>query len=38
MKIYILTAAFLFGMLTATAQTTTAIPFQEEINVFIKKK
>ena len=37
MKIYILTAAFLFGMLTATAQTTTAIPFQDEIDVFIKK-
>ena len=37
MKIYILTAAFLFGMLTATAQTTNIIPFQDEIDVFIKK-
>ena len=37
MKIYILTAGFLFGMLTATAQTATAIPFQDEIDVFIKK-
>lgn len=37
MKIYILISAFLFGMLTATAQTTTAIPFQDEIDVFIKK-
>jgi len=37
MKIYILTAAFLFGMLTSSAQTTTAIPFQDEIDAFIKK-
>ena len=37
MKIYILISAFLFGMLTASAQTSTAIPFQEEIDVFIKK-
>lgn len=37
MKIYILISSFLFGMLTATAQTTTAIPFQDEIDVFIKK-
>ena len=37
MKIYILTTAFLFGMLTSSAQTSTAIPFQEEIDVFIKK-
>jgi lysophospholipase L1-like esterase len=37
MKIYILTSAFLFGMLTSSAQTTTAIPFQDEIDVFVKK-
>jgi lysophospholipase L1-like esterase len=37
MKIYILTSAFLFGMLTASAQTSTAIPFQDEIDAFIKK-
>ena len=37
MRIYILTAAFLFGMLTSSAQTTTAIPFQDEIDAFIKK-
>jgi hypothetical protein len=37
MKIYILISSFLFGMLTATAQITTAIPFQDEIDVFIKK-
>ena len=37
MKIYILTAGFLFGMLAATAQTATDIPFQDEIDVFIKK-
>jgi len=37
MKIYILTSAFLFGMLTSSAQTSTAIPFQEEIEVFLKK-
>ena len=36
MKIYILTSAFLFGMLTSSAQTTTAIPFQDEIDVFVK--
>jgi len=37
MKIYILISAFLFGMLTSSAQTSTAIPFQEEIEVFLKK-
>jgi len=37
MKIYILTSAFLLGILTSSAQTSTAIPFQEEIDVFIKK-
>jgi lysophospholipase L1-like esterase len=37
MKIYILISAFLFGMLTSSAQTSTAIPFQDEIDVFLKK-
>jgi lysophospholipase L1-like esterase len=37
MKIYILISAFLFGMLTSSAQTSTAIPFQDEIDAFIKK-
>ena len=37
MKIYILISAFLFGMLTSSAQTSTAIPFQDEIEVFLKK-
>jgi len=37
MKIYILISAFLFGMLTSSAQTSTAIPFQDEIDVFVKK-
>ena len=37
MKIYILTCSLLFGMLSSNAQTTSAIPFQDEIDVFIKK-
>jgi lysophospholipase L1-like esterase len=37
MKIYILTSAFLFGMLFSHAQTNTSIPFQDEIEVFVKK-
>ncbi len=37
MKKYLLVFVLFLGILTATAQTTSTIPFQEEINVFIKK-
>ena len=37
MKKYLLTFVLFLGILTVTAQTITAIPFQEEIDVFIKK-
>ena len=37
MKKYLLAFLFFLGILTASAQTSTAIPFQDEINVFIKK-
>ena len=36
MKKYLFVFVLFLGILTATAQTTSAIPFQEEINVFIK--
>ena len=37
MKKYLLTFLFFLGILTATAQTPSKIPFQDEIDVFIKK-
>ena len=37
MKKYLFVFVLFLGILTATAQTTSTIPFQEEINVFIKK-
>ena len=37
MKKYLLTFLLFLGILTATAQTSNTIPFQEEINAFIKK-
>jgi len=37
MKKYLFVFVLFLGILTATAQTTSSIPFQEEINVFIKK-
>ena len=37
MKKYLVIFLLFLGILTATAQTTSTIPFQEEINVFIKK-
>jgi lysophospholipase L1-like esterase len=37
MKIYILTFAFFLGIHSSQAQTTTPIPFQDEIEVFLKK-
>jgi lysophospholipase L1-like esterase len=37
MKKYLFVFVFFLGILIATAQTTSSIPFQEEINVFIKK-
>ena len=37
MKKYLLTFLFFLGILTATAQTPSKIPFQNEIDVFIKK-
>ncbi len=37
MKKYLLTFLFFLGILTATAQTSNTIPFQDEIDVFIKK-
>jgi lysophospholipase L1-like esterase len=37
MKIYILTFAFFLGIHSSQAQTTTPIPFQDEIDVFLKK-
>jgi lysophospholipase L1-like esterase len=37
MKKYLFVFVLFLGILTATAQTTSIIPFQEEINVFIKK-
>lgn len=36
MKIYILTFAFFLGIHSSQAQTTTPIPFQDEIEVFLK--
>ncbi len=36
MKKYLLVFVLFLGILTATAQTTSTIPFQEEIDVFIK--
>ena len=36
MKIYIVTVAFILGMLPSQAQTNTPIPFQDEIDVFVK--
>ena len=36
MKLYILTSAFFFGILTSYAQTNTPIPFKDEIDVFVK--
>lgn len=37
MKKYLFVFVLFLGILTATAQTTSTIPFQDEINVFIKK-
>ena len=37
MKKYLFVFVLFLGILSATAQTTSTIPFQEEINVFIKK-
>jgi lysophospholipase L1-like esterase len=37
MKIYILTISFFLGIHSSQAQTTTPIPFQDEIEVFLKK-
>jgi lysophospholipase L1-like esterase len=37
MKKYLLTIFLFLGILTATAQTSNTIPFQDEIDVFIKK-
>jgi lysophospholipase L1-like esterase len=37
MKKYLLTFLFFLGILTVTAQTSNTIPFQDEIDVFIKK-
>jgi lysophospholipase L1-like esterase len=37
MKKYLFVFVLFLGILTATAQTTSTIPFQEEIDVFIKK-
>ena len=37
MKKYLLTFLFFLGILTATAQTPSKIPFQDEIDIFIKK-
>ena len=37
MKKYLFVFVLFLGILTATAQTTSTIPFQEDINVFIKK-
>ena len=37
MKKYLFVFVLFLGILTATAQSTSTIPFQEEINVFIKK-
>ena len=37
MKKYLFVFVLFLGILTATAQTTSTIPFQAEINVFIKK-
>ena len=37
MKKYLFVFVLFLGILTATAQTTSTIPFQDEIDVFIKK-
>ena len=37
MKKYLFVFVLFLGMLSSHAQTNTAIPFQEEIDVFIKK-
>jgi hypothetical protein len=37
MKKYLFVFVLFLGILTATAQTTSTIPFQAEIDVFIKK-